>query len=95
VDGKLLCGHKKFEWLQAVLTAVMAAHKTLPPGDFLWELIYPRDAKDNSYIKPANGKYRIRLFIMVRQTALEQHSPVPTQCHVQVCCFTSCGVIGD
>ena len=65
MDGKLWSGHKDFEWLQAVVTAVMAAHKSLAPGDFLWELIHPRDPKDGSYIKPVCGKYRVRLFIMV------------------------------
>ncbi len=35
-------------------------------GSYLWELIYPRDPKDNTHIKPPSGKYRVRLFIMVR-----------------------------
>jgi hypothetical protein len=38
----------------------------LPPGDFLWELIHPKDPKDGSHIKPPSGKYKVRLYIMVR-----------------------------
>lgn len=65
VVGKLWAGHKDFEWLQAVFNAVLATRKSLPPGELLWELIYPRDPKDNSHVKPANGKYRVKMFIMV------------------------------
>lgn len=32
LDGTLWAGHKTFEWLQAVFTAVMSARKLLKPG---------------------------------------------------------------
>jgi hypothetical protein len=39
---------------------------SLHAGHYLWELIHPKDPKDGSFVKPASGKYRIKLFVMVR-----------------------------
>ena len=63
-EGRLFPGHKSFEWLKSVFDAVISAQKKLGPGDFLWELIHPRD-KDGAPLKSASGKYRVRLNIMV------------------------------
>ena len=63
-EGRLFPGHKSFEWLKSVFDAVISAQKKLPPGDFLWELIYPKD-KDGAPLKSTSGKYRVKLNIMV------------------------------
>ncbi len=39
--------------------------KSVKKGDYLWELIWPKD-KDGQPIKSPNGRYRIRLFLLVR-----------------------------
>ena len=63
-EGRLFPGHKSFEWLKCVIDAVISAQKRLKPGEYLWELIHPKD-KDGAPLKSANGKYRVKLFIMV------------------------------
>eukprot|EP00798_Chlamydomonas_sp_ICE-L_P023777 gene23777-9336_t len=62
-DGKLFSGHKSFEWMYSVFISILSARHTLPPGDFLWELIFPKE-KDGSLIKSPSGRYKVRLFIM-------------------------------
>jgi hypothetical protein len=64
--GSLQAGHRTFEWLQAVFVMVMAAQKTLKPGEYLWELVHPKD-KDGNPTKNVMGKYKVKLYIMVRQ----------------------------
>lgn len=64
-EGRLFAGHKSFEWLKSVFDAVISVQKSLAPNSYLWELIYPKD-KDGTPMKSANGKYRVKLFIMVR-----------------------------
>ncbi len=39
--------------------------KAIKPGEYLWELISPKD-KDGAACKAANGKYRVKLYLMVR-----------------------------
>ncbi|KAJ9504593.1 hypothetical protein QJQ45_030505, partial [Haematococcus lacustris] len=78
LDGKLWAGHNCFEWLVSVFTSVMSAHKALPQGDYLWELIHPKDPKDGTHMRPASGKYRVRLFIMDtwRTVVIDDRIPV-------------------
>ena len=64
-EGRLFPGHKSFEWLKSVFDAVISAQKKLPPGGYLWELIHPKD-KDGAPMKSPNGKYKVKLCIMVR-----------------------------
>ncbi|GFR43730.1 hypothetical protein Agub_g4841 [Astrephomene gubernaculifera] len=64
LDGTLFAGHRTFEWLQAVFIMVISAQKAVKPGEYLWELIYPKDPKDGQTTKAPNGKYKIKLFIM-------------------------------
>lgn len=45
------------------------SQKTIRKGDYLWELISPKD-KDGVPTKSANGRYRVRLFIMVSSSSL-------------------------
>lgn len=44
--------------------AFVCVQKSLKPGDFLWELIHPKD-KDGNIQRVASGKYRVRLFVVV------------------------------
>ena len=54
-------------WDAAKLHArtALRLQKAIKAGEFMWELIYPKDPKDGSHIKPPNGKYKIKLYIMV------------------------------
>ncbi|GIL93290.1 hypothetical protein Vretimale_15687 [Volvox reticuliferus] len=63
LEGTLSAGHRTFDWLQAVFIMVISAQKTIKPGEYLWELIYPKD-KDGQAVKSPTGKYKIKLFIM-------------------------------
>ncbi|EFJ40819.1 adenylate kinase [Volvox carteri f. nagariensis] len=63
LEGTLSAGHRTFDWLQAVFVMVISAQKAVKPGEYLWELIYPKD-KDGQATKSQNGKYKIKLFIM-------------------------------
>lgn len=38
--------------------------KSLKKGDFLWELISPKD-KDGSPARSPTGRYRVKLFLLV------------------------------
>lgn len=64
LEGELYAGHTSFDWLLATFISVMAVEAAVKKGDYLWELIYPRDPRDGQPIKAKDGKYRIRLFVM-------------------------------
>ncbi|GLC37755.1 Adenylate kinase [Pleodorina starrii] len=63
LEGTLSAGHRTFDWLQAVFIMVISAQKAIKQGEYLWELIYPKD-KDGQATKAPNGKYKIKMFIM-------------------------------
>lgn len=55
------------DW-RSLRSAFPLSQKALKPGDFLWELIHPKD-KDGSIQRVASGKYRVRLFVVVSGVA--------------------------
>eukprot|EP00879_Flechtneria_rotunda_P024046 GHRR01025468.1.p1 GENE.GHRR01025468.1~~GHRR01025468.1.p1 ORF type:complete len:822 (+),score=235.91 GHRR01025468.1:119-2584(+) len=63
LDGKLYAGHETFDWLLAVIAYIMSAEKSMKKGDYLWELIQPKE-KDGSPARSPSGKYRVKLFIL-------------------------------
>lgn len=65
LTGAKIVGHQALRCHQCYYVLRVPLCCALPPGEFLWELIYPRDPKDNTHVKPPNGKYRVKLFIMV------------------------------
>jgi hypothetical protein len=43
---------------------VLCLQKSFKKGDFLWELISPKD-KDGLPVKSPSGRYRVKLFLLV------------------------------
>lgn len=47
-----------------VVAAVLPLQKHMKHGEFLWELLYPKD-KDGLPGRSSSGRYKVKLFILV------------------------------
>ena len=77
--GELFAGNDKaFEWLLAVMQAVKQRSGSIRQGDFLWELIYPKDKASGLPTISPSGKYIVRCFVMNewRQVVVDDRIPV-------------------
>ena len=77
--GELFAGNDKaFEWLLAVVQAVKQRAGSIRQGDFLWELIYPKDKASGLPTISPSGKYIVRCFVMNewRQVVVDDRIPV-------------------
>ncbi|GMH36176.1 hypothetical protein BSKO_04044 [Bryopsis sp. KO-2023] len=77
VFGEMFSGHPVFDWMLAVFQSVENVKKQIVQGEYMWELIYPKD-KDKQPMKTECGKYNIKLFIMDqwRQVVIDDRIPV-------------------
>eukprot|EP00775_Hariotina_reticulata_P013032 gene13032-13161_t len=77
-DGTLYAGHESFQWLLAVISHVLSIQKHMKKGDFLFDLIYPKEKDGQLPARSPSGRYRVKLFILDswRAVTIDDRFPV-------------------
>lgn len=78
VKGEMFSGNDKgFEWLFAVMMSIISKSEIIKPGDFLWELIYPKDKKSGLPVSNGCGKYYVKCYFMKEWRRVEIDDRIP------------------